>query len=69
MVALQPYDFELKYIPARDAVGVDTLSRAHFEDTNSEISETNMATCILMKIKNYPMSDDKLNLYREATVR
>ena len=69
MLAVQPYDFELKYIPAHDAVVANTLSRTYLEDTNSEISQTDMATYMHMIIKNYPMSDDKLNSYIEATER
>ena len=54
-------------MPGRDAIVADTLCHAYLEDTSSEISETDMVTHINTITNNYPMSDDKLNSYREAT--
>lgn len=67
LLALQKYEFEVIYIPGRESVIADALSRAYITDSEQEISDTEMDKYIHTIIKQYPMSDQKLNIYRDET--
>ena len=67
LLALQKYEFEVTYISGRESVIADTLSRAYLTDNTQEISDTEMDKYIHIILKQYPMSDHKLDIYMEET--
>ena len=67
MLALQRYDFDLKYIPGKDAVVPDALSRAYLDDCDPEISEEDLEAYVHQIVSEMPISDKKLIQYRQST--
>lgn len=67
MLALQRYDFDLQYIPGKEAVVPDTLSRAFLNECEPEISTEDMEAHVHLIEAEMPMSDKKLTRYRQAT--
>ena len=57
----------MTYIPGRESVIADTLSRAYLKDNSQEISDTEMDKYIHIILRQYPMSDYKHDIYREET--
>ena len=71
LLRLQKYDFELKYTPGKYMYVADTLSRAFLNETDESNNETNeeMNVMIHTIIENLPISDEKLEILRNATMR
>ena len=67
LLALQRYDFTLNYIPGKHVIVADALSRAYLQDSTPEISETEMKAYIHTITQSFPMTDKKLNIYKQAT--
>ena len=67
MLTLQRYDFPLTYIPWKDAVVSDTLSRVYLNDCKTGISAENMEAHVYLINKSWPMTDKKLSSYYEIS--
>ncbi|CAC5383949.1 unnamed protein product [Mytilus coruscus] len=67
LLRLQKYDFSLKYIPGKDLVVPDMLSRAPIKiNTNNEV-ENDIECFVNMVIRNTSMSDRNLEQITEET--
>ena len=67
LLQLQKYDFEVKYIPGKDLVLPDTLSRAPLKQNVSEIQNDETMAQVNSIIANLPISKCKLNKIEEET--
>ena len=67
LLALQKYEFEVTYISGRESVIADALSRAYLTDNTQEISDKEMDKYIHIILRQYPMSNHKLDICREET--
>ncbi|CAC5421268.1 unnamed protein product [Mytilus coruscus] len=67
LLRLQKYDFSLKYIPGKDLIVPDMLSRAPIKiNTNNEV-ENDIECFVNMVIRNTSMSDRNLEQITEET--
>ncbi|CAC5364689.1 unnamed protein product [Mytilus coruscus] len=67
LLRLQKYDFSLKYIPGKDLIVTDMLSRAPIKiNTNNEV-ENDIECFVNMVIRNTSMSDRNLEQITEET--
>ncbi|CAC5423834.1 unnamed protein product [Mytilus coruscus] len=67
LLRLQKYDFSLKYIPGKDLIVPDMLSRAPIKiNTNNEV-ENDIECFVNMVIRNTSMSDRNLEQIMEET--
>ena len=57
---LQKYDFVVNYVPGKDLVCSDTLSRAPLEEQGPEISETEVNCQVHSVISSFPISTERL---------
>ena len=70
LLRLQKYDLDLKYIPGKFMYVADTLSRAFVDEDNAK-QEYNEEMDIMIHtiVQNLPISDEKLSVMRNATMR
>ena len=57
---LQKYDFVVNYVPGKDLVCSDTLSRAPLKEQGPEISETEVNCQVHSVISSFPISTERL---------
>ena len=70
LLRLQKYQFTTNYIPGKDMVVTDTLSRAYLSNTSTpEIDTSDMTRYVHFVISNLPISDDKLLEFQRETSR
>ena len=70
LLRLQKYQFTTNYIPGKDMVVTDTLSRAYLSNTSTpEIDTSDMTRYVRFLISNLPISDDKLLQFQRETSR
>ena len=65
LLRLQKYDICVTYVPGRDMLLADTLSRAYLPENNKEDIETEVETVNM--IDHLPISAERLNAIRLAT--
>ena len=70
LLRLQKYQFTMNYIPGKDMVVTDTLSRAYLSNTSTpEIDTSDMTRYVHFVISNLLISDDKLLKFQRETSR
>ena len=70
LLRLQKYQFTTNYIPGKDMVVTDTLSRAYLSNTSTpEIDTSDMTRYVHFVISNLLISDDKLLKFQRETSR
>ena len=57
---LQKYDFVVNYVPGKDLVCSDTLSRAPLKEQAPETSETEVNCQVHLVISSFPISTERL---------
>lgn len=68
LLQLQKYDFTVSYVPGKELIISDTLSRAPSKIQVAEISEHEIIACqVDSVISGLPISDNKLKLIQEET--
>ena len=67
LLRLYRYDFTLNYIPGKNMVVSDALSRAYLKDQKPEISDAEMDYMIHSVISSLPISDEKLKQFQTET--
>ena len=67
MLFLQKYDFRVDYIPGKDMIVADALSRAQLSDVTPELTESEIKSYIHSIISNKPISDRKLEGIKKET--
>jgi hypothetical protein len=67
MLFLQKYDFRVDYIPGKDMIIADALSRAQSSDVTPELTENEIKSYIHSIIINKPISDRKLESIKKET--
>ena len=68
LLRLQKYQFTMNYIPGKDMVVTDTLSRAYLSNTSTpEIDTSDMTPYVHFVISNLPISDDRLLEFQRET--
>ena len=69
LLQLQKYDFEVNYIPGKDLILSDTLSRAPLSSNTSEIKEEEVTAQINAIVSCLPVSSNRINEIKEETLR
>ncbi|MES9901692.1 MAG: RNase H-like domain-containing protein, partial [Sedimenticola sp.] len=69
LLKLQPYNVTLTFLPGKEMLIADTLSRAFLNETEPEDSDLQkeMNVKVHTVIENLPVSEQKLSEYREST--
>lgn len=65
-MAFQQFNFDLNYIRGKEAIITDTLSQAYLPNNTPEIHKEDIEAYIHLAMKTFPMSDNKLEEYKEA---
>ena len=69
LLRLQRYDFTVEYIPGRQMLVADALSRAPLPENTPEIPDAEVNTYIHSVILNLPISDNRLQQFQSETAK
>ena len=69
LLQLQKYDFKVNYIPGKDLIVSDTLSRAPSGTNTSEIKEEEVTAQVNTIISSLPVSSNRMKQIKEETLR
>ena len=69
LLRLQRYDFGMNYKPGKEIKVADTLSRAHLQDSRTEIPDVELDFVVHSVISSLPISPERLNDFKQETTK
>ena len=69
LLCLQRYDFSMNYKPGKEIKVADALSRAHLQDSRTEIADMEIDFVVHSVISSLPISPKRLNDFKQETAK
>ena len=69
LLRLQRYDFSMNYKPGKEIKVADALSRAHLQDSRTEIPDMKLDFVVHSVISSLPISPKRLNDFKQETTK